>query len=183
MEEIGKARLPFVNGGIFAMYLQPELKRILNMSPKEFKKLRKKLSKEELDKFRFRVFIDGNRIIICKGNIFEAMRPAGVDEDIWKAFVASIIQDYGIDGAKHGIIAYFNKMLRKRIYTVLDVFGLDVPIGKFDPRKLDPDIVARLPKDIRDYLFSDSFVEGAKKLVKNGASNNSSSRSSKKSGD
>jgi len=156
--ELRRSKLPTVVGGAYALYL-PELKELLGIDPKTFQK--EKIVNP--DKFLLRIFLDNDRLIICKGSEFQALRPPGVDMDLWKGFVAAMLHKYGITGAKHAIISFFNEVIRKEIYTILDLgFGIKVEVGKFDPSKLDRRLVDRLPKDLRSFLFGDINPEKAK---------------------
>jgi len=163
LKELGKPRVPFVNGKMFAMYLHHELQELLGTNINEFKRIKTELPREEFKKrFSFHVFTGDSKIVITQGNVFEAMRPFGVDQDLWRAFIATMIQEYGIEGAVPGIITYLNEAIKRKVYTYLELFGLYVPIGKFDPSKLDPDVLAKLPKDIRNYLVGDTASSGDK---------------------
>ena len=167
MEEISRGKLPYVNSGLFAMYLNKAFEKLYGIKATEFHKIKKE-SPTELDKFRINIFFDKDKIIITRGSKVQAMRPPGINIDLWRAFVAYLIHEYGAEEVEHAIIATMTKMIKEKIITYLRILNIDVPVAKFDPSKLDKDVIDRLPKDLRDFVLGLDSTNASKKTEGSG---------------
>jgi len=162
MEEMGKGRLPYINANLYAMYLHKPLSRLYGMTPKEFVQL-KKTNPEALENLKLNIFFDIDKIIITPGNKIQAMRPPGIDIDLWRAFISYLIQEYGYYNLDSVVVTTISDMIREKVNTYLRVFKIDVRVASFDPSKLDKELVNKLPKDIRNFLFSGSYLPSSQR--------------------
>lgn len=115
----------------------------------------KKIEEEEKERAFVKVItIPGEMVIITTVNkpYLELLKPNGIDEKLWKSFLAYVANKYGVTNIERGILEEYEKFMRDKVIEVSKIFG--IKIGErwvYDPSKL--------PKDLAVYFDNGSNKE------------------------
>ncbi len=165
MELINKNKSFFPSSSGFTVYLKREIMKLFGITPEEYRKI-KNTNPEKINDFKLNTYFDFDRIILTPYDKIAALRPPGIDPELWRSFVSAMVKKYGYEDLDKHIIKEYERFIKDKIYlAVVNIFGNERWLWKVgDPNKLPPELVNRLPETIRNFLFTEASNKNSERF-------------------